>query len=138
MPDLGRQLAAVALLFATTGATDAAAPIGDNRLFVPPVSDEATHPVDPGQDCIALHRVRSIRIIAGEGIVYESTGRKPLINRPRHGVQRLLPNQILITRTSGALLCAGDIVHLSDDLLGMTSGFVALGKFESYQPESKD
>lgn len=134
---LQEQIVAVALLLAATGAADATEPLGDNLLFVPPVSDEAAQLVDPGQDCIALHRIRSTRIIAGEGIVYERTGQKALINRPRHGGKRLVPNQILITRTSGTLLCAGDIVHLADNLLGATSGFVALGRFESYHPANK-
>lgn len=134
MPYLQDQLVTVALLLAAIGAADATRPPGRTLLFVPPVSDKAAQAIDPGASCIALHRVRSTRIIAGEGIVYQMTGRKALINRPRHGITRLRPNQILITRSSGALLCAGDIVHLADSLPGMTTGFVALGRFETYRP----
>lgn len=132
------QIAALALLLTAAGGANATVPAGDQLLFVPPVRDEAVQLVDPGQDCIALHRVRSTRIIAGEGIVYERTGQKALINRPLHGGKRLVPNQILITRTNRALLCAGDIVHLADGMLGMTSGFIALGRFKSYPSENRD
>lgn len=134
-----KQLVAAGLLVAASGAAYASEPVGNTALlFVPPVSDNAAHLIDSGTNCIALHRVRSTRIIAGEGIVYQMTGRKALINRPRHGVTRLARHQILITRRSGAMLCAGDIVHLADSLPGMTTGFVALGRFEHYHPEVKN
>ncbi|WP_152414813.1 hypothetical protein [Blastomonas sp. AAP53] len=134
MPYVLTQLSAMALLSATISAPDAAVPAGSNLLFVPPVSDEAAQQIGAATNCIALHRVRSTRIIAGEGIVYELSGQKALINRPRHGGSRLARHQILITRTSGSMLCAGDIVHLADSLPGMTTGFVALGRFEAYTP----
>ena len=88
--------------------------------LVPPVSDEAALLVDTGPSCIALIRMRSARIIAGEGIVDQMTGRGALINRPRHGGKHLQRHQILITRSSSALLCTGDIVHLAGSLPGMS------------------
>jgi hypothetical protein len=138
MHHLQSHIAAVALLAALfaalTGAVSAAEPAGDTLLFVPPVrGEQADRLIDPGTQCIALHRVRSTRIIAGEGIVYQMTGRRALINRPTHGGKRLQRHQVLITRTHGTLLCAGDIVHLADGMPGMTSGFVALGRFQTYQ-----
>lgn len=134
MPSLQSQIGAIALLLAAAGGASAAEPVGANLLFVPPVSDEEYRRAETAINCIALHRVRSTRIIAGEGIVYQMAGRKALINRPRHGGARLTRHQILITRTQGTMLCAGDIVHLADSLPGMTTGFVALGRFEAYPP----
>lgn len=138
MPRFLDQFFAVALLSASAAAAQAAGPVGANLIFVPPMGNQAVHLIDSGTKCIAMHRVRSTRIIAGEGIVYQLTGRKAVINRPRHGGNRLARNQILITRTNGPMLCAGDIVHLADGLPGMTTGFVALGRFEHYQPRSED
>lgn len=138
MPRFLDQFFAVALLSASAAAAQAAGPVGANLIFVPPMGNQAVHLIDSGTNCIAMNRVRSTRIIAGEGIVYQLTGRKAVINRPRHGGKRLARNQILITRTSGPMLCAGDIVHLADGLPGMTTGFVALGRFEHYQPRSED
>ena len=124
-------LLVAAIAPAAVGATE---PTGSNLLFVPPVNDAAAERIGTGTSCIALHRIRSTRIIAGEGIVYQMTGHKALINRPRHGGARLARHQILITRTSGSWLCAGDIVHLADSLPGITTGAVALGHFEAYHP----
>lgn len=129
-------LLVVALLSAITGSAGTAQPVGDTLLFVPPVDEQALPLVDTGTECIALNRIRSTRIIAGEGIVYQMAGRKAVINRPRHGGARLARDQILITRTRGAMLCAGDIVHLADSLPGMTAGFVALGRFETHRPHA--
>lgn len=134
MPYLPILLSAMALLLAPVGIATGAAPVGSNLMFVPPVSEEAAQRMALVTNCIALHRVRSTRIIAGEGIVYQMSGQKALINRPRHGGARLARHQILITRTTGPMLCAGDIVHLADSLPGMTTGFVALGRFETYSP----
>lgn len=134
MPFLQTQLIAMALLFASAGDAIGGHPVGDNLLFVPPVSDAEALRIGSATNCIALHRVRSTRIIAGEGIVYQMAGRKALINRPRHGGSRLSRHQILITRMRGPMLCAGDIVHLADSLPGMTTGFVSLGRFEAYPP----
>lgn len=140
MSHLLMSLSALALLAAATVTAGAAEPTASNLLFVPPVSEEvaqqmgAVQRIGTATNCIALHRIRSTRIITGEGIVYQMSGQKALINRPRHGGDRLARNQILITRTSGSLLCAGDIVHLADSLPGMTTGIVALGQFEAYPP----
>ena len=135
MSHLLTPLHALALLVSfATGTTGAAEPTGENLLFVPPMSVELGQPIRATTNCIALHRVRSTRIIAGEGIVYHMTGQRALINRPRHGGARLARHQILITRTSGSLLCAGDIVHLADSLPGITTGVIALGRFEAYRP----
>jgi hypothetical protein len=140
MSDLLTSLSALTLLAAATVTAEPAEPTAGNLLFVPPVSEEMAQQMGAIQhnatatNCIALHRVRSTRIIAGEGIVYQMSGQKALINRPRHGSARLARHLILITRTSGSLLCAGDIVHLADSLPGMTTGIVALGQFEAYPP----
>ena len=131
---LQTHIIAVVLLAATAGAASAAEPVGDALIFVPPVSSEAAGLIDTGTDCIALNRIRSARIIAGEGIVYRMSGRKTVINRPRNGGRQLGRDQILIMRTRGSLLCAGDIVHLANSAPGMTAGYVALGRFETYHP----
>ena len=137
MPYLRTRLGALALLLALAGEAQAAGPADPGLWFVPPVEYTAERQSDTGAQCIALHRVRSTRILAGEGIVYHMSGRKLLINRVRGGAGLLSRNQILITRTSGALLCAGDIVQLADSSPGFAAGFVALGRFERYHPPAR-
>lgn len=131
--------AAAALMLALTAAAEAAEPVGKDLWFVPPVSDEAGPEIDidTGMDCIALHRIRSTRILAGQGIVYQMNGQRQLINRVRHGAGLLNPNQVLITRTTGAMLCAGDIVQLAYSSPGISAGSVALGRFERYHPAAR-
>jgi len=135
MPNPHSWLAAVALLLAALpGNAAAAEPVGEDMWFVPPVSDDRGSQIDTGTDCIALHRVRSTRIVTGKGIVYQMSGDRMLINRVRQGASLLNRNQLLITRTTGAMLCAGDIVHLAYSSPGMSAGSVALGRFELYYP----
>lgn len=137
MPYLHSQLGAIALLLTLIGDAQAAEPVGKDLWFVPPVSDDGGPEIDTVTDCIALHRVRSTRILAGQGIVYQMSGQKLLINRLRQGASLLNPNQILITRTTSAMLCAGDIVQLAHSAPGTSAGSVALGRFELYQPATR-
>jgi hypothetical protein len=124
--------AALAGVMLAGAAPCSAQPAGKDLIFVPPVEEDAPTASESGAQCIALHRVQSTRIIAGEGIVYQLSGRRMLINRPRHGLRQLERNQVLVIHSRGAMLCAGDIVHLADGLPGVTSAVIALGRFEVY------
>lgn len=137
MPYLRTRLGALAVMLALAGKADATGPADKDMWFVPPVEYASDSDGETGTQCIALHRVRSTRILAGEGIVYQMSGRKLLINRVRRGASLLNRNQILITRTSGALLCAGDIVQLAESSPGISAGSVALGRFERYHPPAR-
>lgn len=137
MPYLHSLPVAVALLLALPAGTQASTPETADRWFVPPVADDIGGKLDSGAECIALHRVRSTRILAGQGIVYQMSGDRLLINRVRQGARLLGRNQILITRTTGAMLCAGDIVQLAHSTPGISAGSVALGRFELYHPEAR-
>lgn len=137
MPYLHRRLGALALLLALPAGAGATEPVGEDMWFVPPVSDDIDIGIDTGTDCIALHRVRSTRILAGHGIVYHMNGDRLLINRVRQGASLLNRNQVLVTRTTSAMLCAGDIVQLAYSGPGMSAGSVALGRFELYHPSAR-
>lgn len=101
-------------------------------IFVPPVPDD--QPVRPAAtaQCLALAQVRATRVIAGTGIVYRISSRRQFINRVRGDADMLKEGQIIHIRTSGSLLCAGDVVYLLDGLTGTSVRFVGLGRFEPY------
>ena len=88
-------------------------------------------------DCLNLRDIRSSRIIAGIGILYETNNRTVYLNRPDAGASSLRWGQTLVTDTHSSRLCSIDTVKLYDTSLHMQSGFVGLGKFVPYvKPKS--
>ena len=132
------------LLFWLAAAVQTAAPMpaealhpAGDLIFVPPVADDLAMAGPAATNCIATHRVRATRIVRGKGIIYELSGSKRYINRLRMGADRLDRSDILLIRTPGGLLCAGDSVQLIDAMTGLTARSVSLGAFEPYPPDQR-
>lgn len=87
--------------------------------------------------CLMLSQIRSSRIIDRIGILYETSGGKLYLNRPRSGASSLDWTDILLTETHGPQLCSIDIVRLVDRSAGFQTGFVGLGDFVPYTKPGK-
>lgn len=125
-------LIAAALQIAAPAAEQPTLAASADLIFVPPMpDDQPVRPVATAQ-CLSLAQVRATRIIAGTGIVYRISSRRQFINRVRGDADMLKEGQIMHIRTSGSLLCAGDVVYLLDGLTGSSVRFVGLGRFEPY------
>ncbi|MES2441233.1 MAG: hypothetical protein V4574_00255 [Pseudomonadota bacterium] len=81
--------------------------------------------------CVRLPGLGSSQVIDGVAIVYQR-GSRLYVNRPRSGASALKDDNILVTRTSGGMLCNVDTVDLVDRYSRMPSGFVILGDFVPY------
>ncbi len=125
-------LIAAALQAVMPGQTGADLVPSADLIFVPPVPEDQPVSLPATAECLALAQVRATRIIAGTGIVYQISSRRQFINRVRGNADMLQEGQIMHVRTSGSMLCAGDIVYLLDGLTGASVRFVGLGKFERY------
>lgn len=99
-------------------------------IFVPPLPLAVLQETPAARECLAMHRVRSARIISGTGIEYELTRRERFINRVRGRARGLAQGQVMLVRSSGPLLCAGDTVYILDGTTGAVVSFVGLGRFE--------
>jgi hypothetical protein len=90
-------------------------------------------PAGPPVSCVQLRDLGSNRS-AGEAIVFESQTRGTLyVNRPPGGCPSLGPGNALVTRTSSAQLCRGDIADVIDPVSHTTYGGCGLGDFEPYR-----
>lgn len=87
----------------------------------------------PELSCINLPSIRSTRIIDRTMIVYEVSSRLRYVNRPPGGCSGLNPDRTLITRSSGSLLCRGDIAVVVDAQTGFDYGACPLGSFTPYR-----
>ena len=120
-------LALGALIVATPALARSAAD-GEAELAKALADRVAGEPVD----CVNLRQVRSTRVIAGTGILYD-TGSTIYLNRPTSGARSLDRWDTLVTRLHSSHLCSVDVVHLYDSGSRMQSGFVFLDKFVPYR-----
>lgn len=82
--------------------------------------------------CVSNTNLRGNRSI-GEGVIlFEGTGGRVYVNRPRAGCPELRPGRSLITRTTTNQLCSGDIVSVTDLTSGIDYGSCGLGDFTPY------
>ena len=108
----------------SSGTTGSIADKG-RTAFVPGEVHETT-------ECIALHQVRSTKVIDRIGIAYEMPDRKVWLNRPKWGASMLNRYLIMVTRGDRNKLCSGDIVRFIDSSPIGFPGAVGLGTFVSY------
>jgi hypothetical protein len=92
-------------------------------------------PGDP-VDCITLHRIRSVQVIDGIGILYGMLDGTLYLNRPRFGGSRLDSSDIVVADTHTPQLCSIDSVRLKDDLDGHLRAVVGLGKFQPWRKQA--
>lgn len=115
-----------------TGVQASAAKIDNGRAEARLAKALAGHVAGKPVDCLQLRDIRSSRIIDRTAILYETSGGKMYVNRPRSGATSLDSGDIMITDTHSSQLCSIDIVRLYDSGARMQSGFVGLGKFVPY------
>lgn len=84
------------------------------------------------QTCVALRRLGGNRAFGEGGILFEGTGHTVYVNRPPGGCPSLRFGRALRVRTTGAQLCAGEIVSVFDPVSGTEFGGCALGEFVPY------
>lgn len=89
-------------------------------------------PGDP-VDCITLHRIRSVQVVDGIGILYGMLDGTLYLNRPRFGAGRLDSSDLVVADTHTPQLCSIDSVRLRDDLDGHLRAVVGLGKFQPWR-----
>ena len=82
--------------------------------------------------CLPLRQVRGSHVIDHTGILFEAAGTL-YVNRPVSGADRLSSWNALVTTTTTARLCQGDVVRLVDLASNAQVGTVALGEFIPYR-----
>ncbi len=82
--------------------------------------------------CVSTRRLGQSFIVAGEAIVYRSSGGRWYVNRPERP-ELLEEGRILITRTPLTQLCRGEPVYMVDRYSRIEVAPVTLGSFVEYQ-----
>ena len=83
-------------------------------------------------DCITLRLVRSVEIIDGIGILFETNDGVRYLNRPATGADRLDSSQIVETDTRSPDLCRVDVARLIDPGTHRLQTVINLGQFVPY------
>lgn len=89
------------------------------------------------ESCISLRDIRSSRIIDRYTILFEGIGGRMWRNDPPHGCAGLSPNRAILTKSSLAKHCRGDIFQIIDPPTPMTLGSCAFGDFVPYSKAVK-
>ncbi|WP_296615834.1 hypothetical protein [Sphingomonas sp.] len=128
-----RKLLGAAVLFAGVGAAQATPPkqqsFGQQKLDAIIKGRRQGGPLD----CITLRLVRSVEIVDGIGIVFETNDGVRYLNRPTTGADRLDSSFIVQTDTHSPDLCRVDVVKLIDPGTHRLEGVVNLGQFIPYR-----
>jgi hypothetical protein len=90
----------------------------------------------PAQQCIDLPQVSNTQVIDKTTIAYR-IGATYYVNQPRSGAEALNSDDLMVTKTFGAQLCALDSIRMVDRYGGGLRGFVVLGPFVPYKPAPK-
>jgi hypothetical protein len=120
----------------------AATLIGSGAAAASQTSDEmlaaetAGRVAGPPVSCILQRSIKTVHIIPGTALVYETNNGTRYVNYPS-GAGFLRRDQILVTDTHSSQLCDVDIVRLVDSLSRSSFGSVGLGKFIPYAKPRK-
>lgn len=87
--------------------------------------------------CLYQRDIKSVKIIPGLALVYETNNGTRYVNTPPSGAGFLQRGLILVTDTHSPQLCDIDIVRLVDSLSRVSSGSIGLGKFVPYPKPAK-
>jgi len=88
-------------------------------------------PAGPPQRCLNVRRANILRVLNRTAIVYRYSGQL-YVNRPESGGEYLDRRDALVSRRGGSLLCAGEMVELTDPYSGIVR-LVTVGPFEPYR-----
>ncbi len=88
-------------------------------------------PAGPSQRCLNVRRASILRVINRTAIVYRYSGQL-YVNRPVSGAEYLDRRDALVSRRGGSLLCAGEMIELTDPQSGIVR-LVTVGTFEPYR-----
>lgn len=92
---------------------------------------EGWRPSGPAERCLNVRRASILRVINRTAIVYRLGGQL-YVNRPESGAQYLDRRDALVSRRGGSLLCAGEMIELTDPQSGIVR-LVTIGPFEPYR-----
>jgi hypothetical protein len=97
-------------------------------------AETASRVAGPPQNCVSQRDLTGNRSI-GEGAIVFRTQSSDLIyvNRPPAGCPETGIGGTLVTRTTGAQLCSGDIVTVVDPVNGTSYGSCPLGAFTPFR-----
>ena len=88
------------------------------------------------QTCVQRSLLRYADVIDHQSIVYTaSSGTRLYVNAPTAGLPDLDDGDVLVMRSSSALVCENDVVDLVDRYTQEPRGFVRLGRFVPYDPQ---
>lgn len=92
---------------------------------------ESWQPSGPPERCLNVRRANVLRVINRTAIVYRLGGRL-YVNRPVGGAEYLDRRDSVVSRRGGYLLCAGEMIELTDPYSGIVR-LVTVGSFEPYR-----
>ena len=100
----------------------------------PPVSEAPAQDSDRVSNCISLHTIRSTKVLDGQTIVFELSGKRTVVNRLPRNCPGLKFEKRFLYKTSLNQLCSQDIITVLTGPPHFRGASCGLGKFEPWTP----